>query len=440
MQRNPLLRLRALTGSETGRAAELGIAAMVGNVVALAFTLVFTRVLGQSGYGSLGALVSTFLILTVVGYALQTTVAREVSGAIAVGDPDAGRGVRRWLRRLALLALSVTVLGALLREPLAALIGVPDVPWGAAATLPAGAFWLVLSVERGALLGFQRYRLVGVSIVGEQLARLVFGIVLAVAGLDVTGAFLGTPLALAAVAAVLWVPLHRQVAGAPDEELPGHRLRDLVARAWAPICALGLISWLQDGNVIVVKHLASDHAAGAWVAAAVAAKAIMWIAIGLASYLVPEAARRAGGGEDARPILLRTMGLIAVLAVPMVLIYSVAAGPILHQVLHVHGAEGALPFFGLAMSLLAFTYLATQYQLALHRSRFLIVLAAGALAQPLIMAAIGAKLTALALGLLGMHAALAAAMLVLALRRRSYAGEEMPTAGEEEPAPAATVA
>src|SRR4051812_44952914 len=324
-----IARVRKLTGSETGKAAELGIAAMLGNVVSLVFTLVFTRVLGQSGYGSLGALISTFLLLTVAGYALQTTVAREVSGALAAGDPDAGRGVSRWLRKLEFLAVGAAVVGVLLREPLATVIGVEDVPWAASATLLCGALWLILSVERGALLGFQRYRLVGGSLVAEQVARLVFGIVLAVAGLDVTGAFLGTPLALAAVAAALWVPLHRQVAGAPDTELPGHRLRDLALRAWAPICALGLISWLQDGNVIVVKHLASDHDAGAWVAAAVAAKAIMWIAIGLAGFLVPEVARRAGRGEDARPILLRTMGLIAALAVPMVLVYVVAAKPIL---------------------------------------------------------------------------------------------------------------
>src|SRR3954453_9555647 len=101
MERKSSSRLRALSGSDTGRAAELGIAAMIANVVGLAFTLVFTRLLGQSGYGSLGALISTFLILTVAGYALQTTVAREVSGALAAGDPNAGRGVRRWLRRLA---------------------------------------------------------------------------------------------------------------------------------------------------------------------------------------------------------------------------------------------------------------------------------------------------------------------------------------------------
>src|SRR3954469_720316 len=124
MERKSSSRLRAMSGSDTGRAAELGIAAMVANVVGLAFTLVFTRLLGQSGYGSLGALISTFLILTVVGYALQTTVAREVSAAIAAGDPHAGRGVRRWLRRLALLAVGRAVLGVLLRKPIAAVIGV----------------------------------------------------------------------------------------------------------------------------------------------------------------------------------------------------------------------------------------------------------------------------------------------------------------------------
>src|SRR3954447_14955518 len=439
MERKSSSRLRALSGSDTGRAAELGIAAMVANVVGLAFTLVFTRLLGQSGYGSPGAPISTFLILTVVGYALQTTVAREVSGAIAAGERDAGRGVRRWLRRLAALAVVLAAVGLLARDLLATVIGVEDVPWAAGSTLFAGALWLILSVERGALLGFQRYRLVGVSIIAEQLARLAFGIVLAKGGLDVTGAFLGTPAALACVAAVLLVPLGRQLGDAPDEELPGHRLRDLARRAWVPICALGLISWLQDGNVIVVKHLASDHDAGAWVAAAVAAKAIMWIAIGLAAYLVPEVARRAGEGFDARPILLRVMGLIAALAIPMVLIYFAAASVILEKVLHVHGAVGALPYFGMAMSMLALTYLATQYSLALHRARFLVVLALAGLAQPLILAAVGDDLTGLALALLALHVSAAAAMLTLALRRPpGYDGEATVAAVEPsaEPAPA----
>src|SRR3982750_2407022 len=139
--------MRKLRTSETTRAAELGIAALMGNVVALVFTLVFTRVLGQEGYGSLAALLSTFLILTVPGYALQTTVAREISASVAAGDPDAGAPVGRWVRRLVVLPLVVAVVAAFLRHPIAVLIGVDDVPWGAAGTIVAGALWLLVSVE-----------------------------------------------------------------------------------------------------------------------------------------------------------------------------------------------------------------------------------------------------------------------------------------------------
>jgi hypothetical protein len=74
--------------------------------------------------------------------------------------------------------------------------------------------------------------------------------------------------------------------------------------------------------------------------------------------------------------------------------------------------------------MLALTYLATQYQLALHRSRFLVVLGLAGLAQPLIMVAVGgSRLTALALGLLALHIAVAAVMMVLALRRRAQPGD-----------------
>ena len=88
--------------------------------------------------------------------------------------------------------------------------------------------------------------------------------------------------------------------------------------------------------------------------------------------------------------------------------------------------------------MLALTYLASQYQLALNHSRFLVILALAGIAQPLIMISVGAQLTALALFLLGLHVVLAAAMLTLDLRRREtyYEEAEEPTAaGVSEPVP-----
>src|SRR5438445_11223159 len=86
-----------LRDTETRRAAGLAAAVIGGNFVALAFTVVFTRWLGGSRYGSLAALLSTFIILMVPGAALQTAVARDISAGVASGDPATGASVRRWL-------------------------------------------------------------------------------------------------------------------------------------------------------------------------------------------------------------------------------------------------------------------------------------------------------------------------------------------------------
>ena len=412
--------------SDTGRAAGLAAAVIVGNVMALAFTVVFARILGGAGYGSLAALVSSFIILMVPGQALQTTVAREISAEIAAGDPAAGAGVRRWLGRLAAAGVVVVLVSVLARDVLAAVIGVHELPWAAAATLPTGLLWLILSVERGALLGFQEYRAVGASLAIEQFMRLVLGLLLvaAVSGseAEITAAFLGTPLALIAVGAWLLLPLRRHIPHARHAH--EHPLRELVGRAAVPVVALGLVAWLQDGNVIVVKHLASDDAAGDYAAAAVAAKAIMWVAVGLSLYLVPEAARRTHLGERATGVLARTLALIAVIAAPMVIVYTVAGELVLRVAFKLTGAAEALPWLGLAMSLLALTYLAVQYQLALHKAGFIAVIAAAAAAQPAVMIAIGGEeLRTIAVGLLGVNAALGAAAVALAFRAVAHVRE-----------------
>src|ERR1700742_1638891 len=92
-----------LKGSETAKAAGLAGAMIANNVIALVSTIVFARLLkdGQGGgYGSLAALVSYFLILSVVGQAMQVATAREgVLGHLGVGA-ELMATVRRWSRAL----------------------------------------------------------------------------------------------------------------------------------------------------------------------------------------------------------------------------------------------------------------------------------------------------------------------------------------------------
>jgi O-antigen/teichoic acid export membrane protein len=408
---------RTLAASDTGRASGLAAAVIAANVIALVFTVVFARVLGAAGYGSLAALVSAFIILMVPGSALQIAVAREVSRAVAGGAADAGAGVRRWTGRLVIATLAVAALTVPLRGILAAVVNV-DEEWAAAAVPVTAMLWMLVAVERGALQGFEEYRTVGLSIVAEAGARLLFGLALVGLGLDVTGAFLGQPLALVAVGAALALPLHRHLPPAHAGAAAVARLRHLLAGAWAPVLGLTLLFVLQEVHVIVVKHEATDDAAGSYAVAAVAAKAIIWVAVGLGLFLLPEAARRAKVGIDAQPVLVRTLGLIALLGVPMVLLYAAAAEPLLRTVFgeDLTEAASALPWLGLAMTLLAWSYLSVQYLLGLGRSGFIGLLAAAAAVEVALLAGIGADLEQIALALMGVQLVCAAVIVTLSFR------------------------
>jgi O-antigen/teichoic acid export membrane protein len=411
------VRRPAAIDTDTATAAALAGAQLAANGIAVVFTVVFARLLGRDDYGALAALTSTFLIVSVPGFALQVAAAR----ATATGHIGLVHGlsatIERWTRRILLLTAGLALAGAALRDPLARLIGVEDA-WAAAATLPTGGLWLLLSVQRGTLAGLGAYRPVGWSIVGEAGGRLVLAVALVLAGLGTTGAYLGMPLAMALAAVALAAVLsRRRVAG--DAPAGAWSLRALARDATVPVVALALIAGLQNVDVIVVRHQVADGPAGAYAAAAVAAKVVVWTAVGVGLYLLPEAARRAVGGADARPVLLRALAVVAAVAVPALAVFALAPELVLRLGFGAEYTSGAraLALLALAMSMLGFAYLAVQFLLAVGWSRFLLPLAAVAAAEPLLLLAWDIdSIAAFAAIVLAVQGAAAAAVVVPSMR------------------------
>jgi O-antigen/teichoic acid export membrane protein len=410
----------SVIGSESGKAAGLAAATLVNNGIQLVFTIVFTRLLGATGYGTLAALISAFLILLVAGQSVQTAAAREAA-LDRLGHPEQLRAtLHAWTRRMIVALIAVIGASILLREQLAALIGVDDVPWAAAAIPPAGALWMLVSLQRGALQGLRRYRAVGVSIVAEGTGRLVCGLVFVAAGLHVTGALLGTPMAFVLIALWLERELHRSLGPVRSQHGPVRTLRSLLDTGWVPILGLLLLACLQNVDVIVAKHKLDGDAAGSYAAAAVAAKAIVWVAIGIGLHLLPEATRRAASGLDPRPVLVRALVILAIIATPALLIFAtmpklllrLAFGPDLTQ------ASDALLLLGAAMTLLAVAYLTVQYMVALGKTSFLWVLGVVALAEPFLLTASGESILGFAAIVFGVQCVAASAVLALGLRAR----------------------
>jgi O-antigen/teichoic acid export membrane protein len=432
--------LAGLRSSDTAKASGLAVAMIVNNVIALGSTVVFARLL--SDYGSLAALISYFLILSVVGQAIQVATAREgVLGHLGVGAGLIAT-LKRWTNSMLLFTAAMTVISILLRDPIAQAVGVKKDPWAAAIGLPAGCLWLELSILRGALQGVGDYRSVGLSLVGEQATRLVVGATLAAVGLGVTGAYLGTPLSFIVMGAYCAIQLRRRFEPAAEGFARGQApaqaaigLWTHVKRAWAPIAGWIVIAVLQNIDIIAAKHrfTGTKDLASSYAATAVAAKVLIWVAIGAGFYLVPEVSRRRADGEETRAVLARAVGIILVCAVPVLTIFAFGARPLLRIAFGPHRllAVNSLLILGIAFTVLACTYLAIQYMLALKRTWFLIPVGAVAVAEPVLLLQASRNPAGFAAVVLAIQAVGAVIAFTLALRRDSA-----PRAAAVNPEPA----
>jgi O-antigen/teichoic acid export membrane protein len=420
-----------LRGSEMTKAVGLAGAMVVNNVIALGSVIVFSREL--SDYGSLAALVSYFLILAVVGYAMQVATAREaVLGHLGVG-PRMAATIRNWIKVTLVFTAVMTVLSVLARHPIAEAVGVKQ-QWAAALGIPAGCLYLLLCMMRGFLQGLGDYRSVGISLIGEQTARLLIGGVLAI-GLGVTGAFIATPLSFVAMMVYCAVPLRRRLGSAPAGERPTVELWVHVARAWTAIAALGIIAVLQNIDIIAAKHRFSSSLASSYSATAVAAKVLIWVAMGAGFYLVPEVSRRRAHGEDTRPVLARALAIVGVAAIPCLLIYAAVPRLLIRAAFGSNRllAVDALFILGLAFTVLAATYLAVQYMLALRRTWFLLPLGAVAVAEPILLLQASKKPLGFAMVVLAVQIAGALVAFTMALWRQKVPPEpEPPDSGVSE--------
>jgi O-antigen/teichoic acid export membrane protein len=147
---------------------------------------------------------------------------------------------------------------------------------------------------------------------------------------------------------------------------------------------------------------------------------MVWTAIGIGLHLLPEATRRAAAGLDPRPVLIRAMALLALVAVPSLLIFAAAPETLLRLAFGEEfvRASDALFVLGLAMTLLAISTLAVQYMLALHHTAFLWVLGAVAVLEPLLLSGGDPEMRSFAAIVLGLQCVAALASLVLGLRAR----------------------
>lgn len=380
--------------SAVRRAGPLALAGLVAQGTGLLVTVLVAHLLTEREYGAVGQLVGLFLVLAIPGSAvLVAVVQRVVSWRSAGLEHEVSPWVAR-VRHRGYGALALFGIGAFaLRGWMAGRLSLPS-PAGVAEILTAGAAWALLAVDRGLIQARRAYRALARNLGVEAAARAAVTLPLVAAGAGVEGVALG--LVAAVVAADLDARLSLVRHPGPEEGLATPEVTAMAEGPLAPVApvggrrrlgldlvtalgALGFIALLQNADVVIVGRL-SPSRSGQYVAISVSAKALVFAAIVLSGYLLPEAAIRWHRGEHALRQLAVALGLIAVPSAGLVAVAALAPRLLLRLVFGAHlvGAAPAFAPLSLAMAFLASTVLFSHYLLGIGRRRVVLLLGLGA--------------------------------------------------------------
>jgi O-antigen/teichoic acid export membrane protein len=402
-------------------AGPVAVAGMLVNGAGALVVVAVARLVSPQAYGAIAQLLGLFFILSMPGSAVLVGVVRRVTALRNSGNQDQ---IRRWVakvHRIAIVAVGVELIIVLiLQNWIAQQLSLPNSD-GVVLILVAAGVWILLCVDRGLLQAHRSYRPLAGNLLVEGSVRTVAIIVLVALHMGVAGYALGMFLAeVLATVHAHWLASKAWAAGSQrpaevdhydasaDSSLVRHRLMADVSAAFVGLALLGL---LQNVDVIILGRL--DHAnVGSYAAISVASKALVFGALALGAYLLPEATIRWNNGGHAIRQLCVTLIFLAVPAVVLLGISVFIPTKFLTLVFSAKLATAAPAFatLVLAMICLSFSVLVTNYLFGTGSRWIVLLLAAGSGMAVALIALAGGHTVSTARADLASQATLALAM------------------------------
>ena len=353
------------------QAGPLAVGGLIANGLNVVATVAVARLLTTNQYGGIAQLLGLFFVLSMPGSALLVSVVRRITAMTTFGQ---GAAARQWTARLykrAVVGVAIwSVVSVAVEGPVSHALRLPD-DGGVAFTMIAAGFWLLLSLDRAVLQSHRRYAGLGLSLIIEIGVRTVLVLTFAGLGWGIWGYAAGLLIGEALAAA--------QARGA------GRRAWDYVARAALPgdqsshsrtlsidlaaaLIGFAFLGVLQNADIILVGRLHHSHA-GSYAAISVASKALVFGAILLGSYILPEASIRWHRGGHALRQLGVTLVFFLIPTAALLLVALAAPKQFLTLFFGARLAGGAPAFATLvgAMACLGATVVLTNYLLGAAR-------------------------------------------------------------------------
>ena len=280
----------------------VAIATSVMNVATYGFTIVAARLTGPGEYGAFIACLNLLVVIQVIALGLQATAARRIaSGADHVASVE-GSILTLSLR----LSLGLGVVLLVLVPGVKSLLQLDHV--GTAVVVALAAVPLTFAGgQAGILQGERRWGALSLMYVAAGVPRLVIGTVLVALEPSATTAVIGVGIGyLFPVLVGSWALRHRRPSGQPDNV---NTLVSVLRESAYSSQALFAYFALCSVDIIVARHVLSDHDAGLYAAGLIMTKAMLFLPQFVVILAFPDMA----GSQHRQRALFVSLALVAAL-------------------------------------------------------------------------------------------------------------------------------
>lgn len=377
----PRLYSRLLTSHYIRNNLLLFVANLLTGFGALLLHPVLGHWLSVDEYGTVASFIALSQILLIPTQIIAVVASKNTSTLTATDQlAELNDLIRRLTAILLPTGIAVTVIFAVASGNISTLAGLNS-PRGVLILAIVFTISFASPVNLGALQGLQRFGWFATISALPVFGRLLFAGTLVILGFGVNGAILGLVLSYVVAYLVSFLPLRRLMTG-PRVQFGS--LRSLWSYSLTAALALASTNLLYNLDTVLAKKFLSPHEAGLYAALATTGKIVLFASNSVAAVLFPRIATLHTRGERSTRFVLYALLSVLLITMSIEIAFIIAPAPLMHLLYRsskFSAAAAQLPWYALAMLLLALTQVLTAYFMATGKRPFVFMMLASCIVE-----------------------------------------------------------
>ena len=347
-------------------------ATVIGGVFNYVFQFFMMKSLSVESYSELAAVLSLFYIITVPTQTIGTMLLRYTSKFMAEGRQQQVYWLIKrslWIT-LAISAVMVVVILVTMPWLMSFLSLTSDLP--VIIMLFGLVVAMVTPIGYGPAQGLQRFTLLGLNTIASPIGKLIFGVILVVAGFGVAGAMGGVIIgtAFGMMVVIIGIRDHLGKHGSPITAADARSIKIYLIPVTIAVVCYGIMTNI---DIFLANHYLLKTDAGLYSTASTLSKIILFMPGAIATVMFPKVTAAHTRSEGTVRIMRRSIILTLLLTGLLAMGFLLVPETVLRVLTNTAylGAAPALQILGLSMMFFGLASLFMNYGLATDRHQYI---------------------------------------------------------------------